>query len=401
MSADRRRWLILALLFAASFLNYFDRQTLSILKPAIKAEFGFNDSGYSMLVTAFMVPYIVMYTLGGRLSDLWGSRFAMGVFVGVWSVVTLATGWVKSFGQLAACRFGLGAAEPGNYPAGIRAITILFPATQRGFALSVFSAGSAIGAVLAPPCVAFMALHYGWRSAFWIPGLLGLGWVIVWLGLTRGGAVAAISGGSPAVSWRDLVRSRELWGIVTARLISDPVWYFYLFWIPGYLQERLGLTLAQAGAVGWIPFLVADLTGIGTTSLSDLFVRRGMHPVRSRTRILILAAAFAPIGLLAPYLDSVPIFLLVASISSAVCVTWLFSSAALMAETFPRSALGTMMGITGSFGAAGALLFNSQIGGIVDRFGYVPVFVIAAMLHPLAALVIYLTVKPRSAESAS
>jgi len=393
---NRTRWIVLILLFAASFLNYFDRQTLSILKPTIKGEFGLDDSGYSLLVTAFMVPYVIMYALGGRLSDRWGSRTAMALFVGFWSAATMLIGWVRNFAQLGACRFGLGFAEAGAFPAGIRALSVLFPSTQRGFALSVFSAGSAIGSMVAPPVIAYLAVTHGWRSAFVLPGMAGLVWVGAWLLLTKGGGMATLRDGSPSTPWSDMFRRRELWGMILARLVSDPVWYFYLFWIPGYLQERLGLTLTQAGAVGWIPFLVADIAGVGITSFSDLLVRRGCNRISSRIRIIMVVAVFAPIALVAPNTASVPLFLFIAAVLGAVCTSTMWSSAALMSEAFPKEAVASMMGVAGAFGALGGLLFNSQIGRVVDTFGYKPVFVLAACLHPIAAVITFLIFRPKT-----
>ena len=392
-TADRRRWVILALLFLASLLNYFDRQTLSILKPTIKSEFGLTDSGYSTLLTLFMAPYIVMYVLSGVMVGRVGSRISMSVFVGVWSLATAAAGFVKTFGQLGVCRFVLGVAEPGNWTAGIRALSILFGPSQRGFAIGVFSAGSALGSILAPPLIAWMAVHYGWRSAFWIPGVIGLFWVVAWWFTFRKTDDAAPAGETAALSWRDLMRRRALWGLLLARLISDPVWYFYLFWIPGYFQERLGLSLVEAGAIGWIPFLAADLGGIGTSSLSDRFVRHGVAPVAARKRVLFAMACLAPLGILASHMNSTAGVLVIFSIVGAMCLTWTFNTATLVGDLFPKNSVGTVMGIIGAAGATGALIFNSQIGAVVDRVGYGPVFLVAGLLHPVAAVVLAILVR--------
>lgn len=393
-TSHRRRWLILGLLFVASLLNYFDRQTLSILKPTIKSEYGLTDSDYSVLLTAFMAPYIVMSILGGRLVDRHGSRLGMALFVGVWSAATAATGFVRNVWQLGFCRFVLGSAEPGNWTAGIRAIALLFPASQRGFAVSFFSAGAALGSILAPPIIAWMAVHYGWRSAFWVPGAVGAVWVVAWWLAFRRRDDEAPPGEEARPAWSELLRRRELWGLLLARLISDPVWYFYLFWIPGYFQEKLGLSLVQAGAIGWIPFLAADLGGIGTASLSDRFVRAGVDPVAARKRVLFAMACLGPVGAAAPFLNSTAAVLVVFSLAGAMCLTWTFNTATLIGDLFPKNATGAVMGMIGAAGATGALIFNSQIGGIVDRFGYAPVFLITAVLHPLAALVLGRLVPP-------
>jgi MFS transporter, ACS family, hexuronate transporter len=398
---DRRRWFILALLFVASVLNYFDRQTLSILKPTIKAEFALTDSGYSTLLTLFMAPYIVMYVLSGVMVGKVGSRISMSVFVGVWSLATAAAGFAKTFGQLGVCRFVLGIAEPGNWTAGIRALSLLFSPSQRGFAVGVFSAGSALGSILAPPLIAWMTVRYGWRSAFWIPGVLGLFWVAAWWFTFRKQDDVAPVGETAPLSWRELFQRRALWGLLLARLISDPVWYFYLFWIPGYFQEKLGLSLTQAGAIGWIPFLAADLGGVGTSSLSDWFVRRGLAPVAARKRVLFAAACFAPLGIIASHLDSTAGVLVIFSVVGAMCLTWTFNTATLVGDLFPKNSVGTVMGIIGAAGATGALVFNSQIGAVIDRVGYGPAFMAAALLHPVAAVVMGTLVRPPKPASQS
>lgn len=393
-AANPRRWVILGLLFTASLLNYLDRQTLSILKPTIKGEFGLTDADYSMLLTVFMVPYVVMYVMSGVFVGRVGSRLSMSLFVGVWSAATVAAGFVRNVWQLGACRFVLGVAEPGNWTAGLRAISILFPASQRGFAVSVFSAGSALGAILAPPIIAWIAVNHGWRSAFWIPGVAGFVWVVVWwFTYRKSDDVAPVETAAP-LGWRELLRRREVWGLLLARLISDPVWYFYLFWIPGYFQEKMGLSLVTAGMIGWIPFLIADIGGVGTASLSDKFVRGGLDPVAARKRVLFASACLAPIGVLVSHMGSNAGVLAVFSLVGAICLTWTFNTATLVADIFPKSSVGLVMGIIGAAGATGGLIFNSQIGAIVDRVGYGPVFRVTGLLHPLAAIILGLMVKP-------
>ncbi|MGH7945300.1 MAG: MFS transporter [Opitutaceae bacterium] len=392
---------ILVLLFLASLLNYFDRQTLSILKVTIKGEFGMDDAGYSALLTLFMAPYIAMYVLGGAFVDRVGSRVSMAIFVGVWSAASCVAGFARNLWELGVCRFVLGIAEPGNWTAGLRALSLLFPASQRGLAVSIFSAGSALGSILAPPVIAWMAVRYGWRSAFVIPGVLGLAWVVAWFALYRSSDDSPATDGAPPLRMGELLRRRELWGLLLARLVSDPVWYFYLFWIPGFFQEKLGLSLAAAGAIGWIPFLVADIGGIGTSALADKWVRGGIHPISARKRVLFASACCAPVGLIAVQTSSLAAVVVVFSLVGAMCLTWTFNTATLVTDTFPKNSTGRVIGVIGAAGATGGLVFNSQIGGVVDRFGYGPVFVVAAVLHPLAALIVHVLVRPRAASLAA
>ncbi|MBC8010765.1 MAG: MFS transporter, partial [Burkholderiales bacterium] len=390
---DRRAWLVLALLVASTFLNYFDRQILSVVKPMIKGEFGLTDSHYSLLVSVFMAAYVVMYPIGGRLVDTYGSRRCMLVFVSVWSLATVFTGFAGGLAHLVICRVVLGLAEPGNYPAALRASALWFSPARRGFATSMFSAGSAIGAIVAPPLIAWIAVKHGWRAAFLIPGAAGAIWLVAWWFIYRDPAVVAPAVGAGAAvapvarpAWGEIMRSRVLWGLVLARLISDPVWYFLLFWFPGYVQERMGLSIGQAGAVGWIPFLVADVGGIGAAAFSDRLVRRGMAPTRARITVLFGVACLAPLAMALGFLTAhLALTIAIFSVLAFVCTTWLFTMAALIADAAPRAAIGTVHGISGAFGATGGLIFNACIGPVVDRTGYVPVFIVAGGLHLLAS----------------
>jgi ACS family hexuronate transporter-like MFS transporter len=390
----RWRWVILGLLFVSTFLNYFDRQTLSVLKPTIKAEFGLNDAGYANIVTAFLVTYIIAYTLGGRFVDRVGSRIALTLFVGTWSLANVCTGLSNTLGQLTACRVVLGAAEPGNYPAALRAAATWFPAPLRGFATSFYQAGSATAAVLALPLIALMATHWGWRTAFVLPGVLGLVWAVAWWMIYRSPSAAyaaEVSGGQPDVEclpWSVLLRNRNLWGIVLARLVSDQVWYFCLFWMPGYLQENLHLSLMTAGLIGWIPFLCADLGGVGSGLVSDRLVRGGRSPAQARKLVLLGAACLAPLVAIVPFTTSVPLALAAFCVVATVCQVWLFNITTLVADVFPRTSVASVLGVSGSFGALGGLINSQLIGHVVDSLGFKPVFLVLAVLHLLASVVL-------------
>lgn len=388
------RWVILGMLFLSTFLNYFDRQTLSVLKPVIKAEFGLDDNGYANIVMAFLVTYMFAYTLAGRLVDWVGSRISLILFVGTWSLASLCTGLSQSLGQLTACRVVLGAAEPGNYPAALRATATWFPAKLRGFAASFYQAGSATAAVLAMPVIALMATHWGWRATFVIPGVLGLLWVVAWWWIYRSPSptyAIEVSAGRPEVAripWGQLWRKRNLWGIVLARMVSDQVWYFCLFWMPGYFQENLHLSLLLAGLIGWIPFLCADLGGIASGLLSDRLVTRGRQPWQARKLILIGSACLAPIGALIPFAPHYALAVAAFCVVTTVCQVWLFNITTLVSDVFPRTSVASVLGISGSFGALGGLISNKLIGLFVGSVGFTLVFLILACLHLIAAVII-------------
>ena len=396
----RRRWVILALIFCAIVLNYFDRQIVSIIKPRLKADFGLDDSGYAVLVNIFAVCYALSYPVAGWLVDRFGARGIMLTGIVVWSSACLGAGLTRVFAPFAFFRGMLGLAEPLAFPAQLRVVTIWFAGTLRATANSLSVAGSSIGAIIAPPLVAWLTLTFNWHVAFIIPGVLGLGLAVLWWSIYRDPPpdIAQRAGAdTPAqgtqFSWPHLWRTRSLWGILLCRFISDPVWYFCLFWLPGYLQEKSGLTLAQIGMVGWIPFLAADLGGIGSAAWSDRLVRRGITPLRARKIMLATVAACAPLCALTPHLPHPAVTLALFSVVGAVCLSWLFSLSVVIAETFPTGNVGSVMGIAAGFGATGAIIFNTYVGQVMQTVGSSRIFAVMALLHPVAAVVMWTMVR--------
>ncbi|MDO8545668.1 MAG: MFS transporter [Opitutaceae bacterium] len=398
MSPLRRRWLILALIFGAIVLNYVDRQILSILKPTLKREFGFDDRGYAVLVNVFTIGYATMYPVTGWLVDRFGARIVMLLGIIGWSAACIGAGLTRTLGQFTFFRGLLGLAEPTAFPAQLRVVTTWFPGTLRATANSVSVAGGTFGAVIAPPLVAWLALTFNWHAAFVVPGILGLVIAVLWVMvyrdppaeiLAQAAASTADAGSGVRFTWPQLWRTRTLWGILVIRFISDPVWYFCLFWLPGYLQENSGLTLKQIGLVGWIPFLAADIGGIASAAWSDRMVKRGMQPLRARKVMLTAVAVLAPVCVLTPHLPHPAATLAIFSVVAAVCLSWLFSLSVVIAETFPLRNAASVLGIAGGCGAAGAVVFNTFVGDMFANFGPARVFAAMAVLHPTAALLLW------------
>ena len=425
MTPHRRRWLILALIFVAIVLNYVDRQILSILKPDLKAHFGFDDRGYALLVNVFTVGYAAMYPVAGWLVDRFGARSIMLLGIVGWSAACIGAGLARTLGQFAFFRGALGLAEPTAFPSQLRVVTTWFPGRLRATANSVSVAGGTFGAVIAPPLVAWLALNLNWHAAFVVPGVLGLVVAIAWVAVYRdpppeilaeaatdassrwtatsgrrrdaSGEPNAPGGRVPpqshAFTWPQLWRTRTLWGILLIRFISDPVWYFCLFWLPGYLRENSGLTLAQVGAVGWIPFLAADLGGIASAAWSDRMVARGAPPLLARKRMLTAMALLAPLCVLTPHLPHPAATLIIFSLVATACLSWLFSLSVVIAETFPTRNVASVLGIAGGCGAAGAVVFNTYVGEMMTTFGPGRVFAAMALLHPIATVVLWTMTK--------
>lgn len=403
LKPERRRWIILALIFGAMVLNYVDRQIVSVLKPTLKVEFGIDDRGYATLINAFVFCYAASYAGAGWLVDRFGAGRTMFWGVLAWSTASLVSGFARTFGQLSVCRGLLGIAEPTTFPSQLRTVTLWFPPAMRATANSICAAGTTIGAIIAAPLVAWLTLNLNWRAAFVIPAAIGLVVAILWRALYRDPPPAVVEETSLNVArnipadqkftWLQLWRTRSLWGILLSRFLSDPVWYFCLFWLPGYLQEKSGLTLAQVGMFGWLPFLAADIGGVGSSILSDRLVKRGVAPLRARKLVLAGAAVFAPLCALTPHLPQPFATLAIFGVVGAVCLTWLFNLGVVVAESFPAANVGSVWGIAGACGAIGAVCFNTYVGEAMATFGSATIFTALAVLHPLAAIVLSLTVR--------
>ena len=407
LAPHRRRWVILGLIFSALVLNYVDRQIVSVLKPTLKAEFSLDDGGYAWLVNVFAVCYAASYPVVGWLVDHFGPRRMMLLGIVGWSTACLGAGFSRTFGALTFFRGMLGLAEPTAFPAQLKVVTIWFPASLRATANSMCIAGTSIGAIIAPPLVAWLAQRYGWHSAFLVPGALGLAIAVLWLLVYRdpppevlAEATHAAGADAPAYTWRQLWTRRTLWGVLLCRLVSDPVWYFCLFWLPGYLQEKSGLSLPEVGMVGWIPFLVADMGSVASSAWSDRLVRRGLSPLRARQVMLTCAAALAPVCALTPFWPQPWVTLAIFSIVGAASLSWLFTLSVVVAETFPARNVGSVLGIAAGFGAVGGIVFNFFVGEMMESLGAQRIFQVMACLHPIAAVVLWTMTRPELPEGA-
>jgi MFS transporter, ACS family, hexuronate transporter len=392
-TTSSRRWVILGLLFLATVINFVDRQTLSILAPTLRSEFGMSDSDYANVVSAFLASYMVMYTVSGRLLDRFGVRVGLAACIGWWSLATMLTARAWNATSLAGCRFLLGIGEPGIFPGGVKVCGEWFPRRLRAFAIGFFSSGSAIGALIAPPLIAWLTLRYGWRMAFVIPGAIGLLWIPVWLMVYRpqrlepeDSDVNAVT--TTARSWRQLLSERQVWGLVLPRLLSDPVWYLYLFWLPDYLQRERGLSLREIGLYGWIPFLFADLGAMGGGALSDWLIRRGWSAQRARIALLVAVACVAPLGALVGFLPTAATAIALTCLIAFLTQCWATNTSALTADTFAQAETGTVAGMMGTAGSLGGVLFTQLLGVAIATFGYSSAFVLGAVMHPIAAVLL-------------
>jgi len=386
------RWSVVWLLFLASVISYVDRQALSINAPVIRDEFGLSNTDYSYLVIGFLVAYTFGYSATGYLVDRIGARRAFGLFMLAWSVVGVLHGLATGFRSLLACRFLLGLGEAGAVPSSMRAISEWFPEHERSKAGGIFAAGTPGGNLVAAPLVAYLTLTFGWRAAFVITGLLGLLWLVPWLRLyhsperhpeidpSERELILSGRGSSQQgnASMRDLLRHREPWAIIIGRFMMDPVWWFYVFWLPNYLTDARGFSLETIGQVAWIPFLTGMVGTMAGGWLSAWLLRRTGSLTIARKAVLFLGAAGSLFGLPAAMVSQAWVsVVLICLVTFALCM-WATIIMTLAADILPPELVGSMTGLSGSGAALGGIVFTFVTGRLVDTVSYWPVFVLAA-----------------------
>lgn len=383
-----RAWILCGLLFLATALSFLDRQVLSVLAPQVTAEFGMSNAVYSKVVFAFVLSYTAMFSLGGRLMDALGTRLGLALSVGVWSAASAAHAFVTGPWSLAAARFLLGVGEGACFPAATKGAVEWMPPHQRALAVGLANGGSAFGAVLAPPLTAWWAPVFGWRGAFLATGLLGCLWLVAWQMAFRGWTPVNLSAARRSVSFRSLLARPEVRRLLVARFCFDPVFYFYMFWIPQYLARERGLSLAQIGSLTWIPFLALGVTNIAAGRLSDVLVQRGWPARKARLTLMLLAALLTPASWFAALSGTPGMAIALMSILMLAHGLWIANYITLIGDTVAAEEVGTAVGLSGTSGGVAGMLSSLAIGPVVDRFSFSPVFMVSAVLYPMAWLII-------------
>jgi ACS family hexuronate transporter-like MFS transporter len=379
----RRRWAVLGLLFASTILNYLDRQALSILAATIQVDLGMSTLDYAKIVQAFLITYTIAYLGAGWVTDKLGTKRSLALFVGWWSLANMLTGMVQSVVQLGAARGALGLGEAGNYTAGPKAVSENFPPAERGFAVGIYTAGAMIGATIAPPLITWLALAYSWRAAFVITGAAGFVWIIVWLLVYRSVPPASEASREP-YPWSRVLSDRTVWGLAGARMIADPVWYFYLFWLPKYMADQYTLGLLQVAQFAWIVYLAADFGSVGGGLLSGLLIKRGIDAQRSRLLVMTLAATLAPMGLFIGGGVGMGAMLALAAVVTFSHLMFQVNLTALVIDRYPGHAVATIFGVIAAGSGVGGILSTQVVGHLVSTTGYAPLFLMMACMHPIA-----------------
>jgi ACS family hexuronate transporter-like MFS transporter len=388
--ASAYRWVILALLFAATTINYLDRTVLAVLIPVIRGEMRLSDQDYGNITGAFQIAYTIGFLLAGNFIDRFGTRVGYAAATLWWSVAAGLHVLAQSTLGFSFWRAMLGLGEAGNFPAAIKAVAEWFPPKDRAFATGIFNSGTTLSSMLGPPAFVWLNMRYGWRSCFVLTSGLGVVWVIAWLAIYRVPEAATepletASGFEPKIGWREALRSRATVAFALGKFLTDPVWWFYLFWLPPYLYDVRKFDLTQ---IGWALPVVYLMAGIGSMAggwLSGFLIERGWETARARRTAMAVCAFMMPVATMAVFAPGPILTIALIGLATAAHQGWSANLYTVASDRFPKGAVASVTGIGGCAGGLGGFLFSAIIPGfVVTHFGYTPMFVFTGTLHVLA-----------------
>jgi ACS family hexuronate transporter-like MFS transporter len=398
------RWRIAFLVSVGIAISYLDRQTLPVAIKAIERDIPVTNQQFSLLQTAFLITYALMYAGGGKLMDVLGTRRGFTLIMIFWSLACAGHGLASTFVMLAAMRLLLGAGEGGGFPAATRAVTEWFAVKERSTAMGIVNAGTAIGMIVAPPLIALVLSFASWRWVFFITGVLGLLWTLWWrreyfppeqhprLAEAERQKLPPSTATEPALGWLELLRFRQTWGVVLAKFLSDAAWYFYLFWLPKYLYDARGFDIKAVGTFAWIPPAAAGIGCLVGGWFSSWLLQRQLSVDRARKIALGASAIVMPLILFVP---SVPVAWAIALFSIAYFGQQSWSTLVMILPTdiFPKNNVGAVAGLVGFGGAMGGVVFGQLVGYLLDHgYGWGMVFALAGSFHVVAFFVICLAI---------
>ena len=390
------RWRIAVLVFFAIAISYLDRQALAVAIDAIQKDIPLTNFEYGALASTFLFAYALMYAGGGALIDRLGTRRGFFIIMVFWSLACASHSLATGFWALAASRFLLGAGEGGGFPAATKVIAERFPATERSSAMGLVNAGTAVGAVVAPPAIAAIISYGSWRWVFIACGLVGLVWSVWWLRaytVTAESTATADAGTGRPMPWSRLLTYRQVWGLVGAKFLTDAAWFFYIAWLPKYLYDARGFDVKQVGLYAWVPFAASGVGSLLGGWFSSRLLASGRSVDFSRKLALGLSASMMPVIVLVP---NVPVewALLLFSIAFFGQQSWSTLVMIVPTDLFERRIVASVAGLVGFGGAMGGLTMNLIAGKLLDAgFGYETVFSIVGTLHVTAFIVILLAIR--------
>src|SRR5690348_15315050 len=385
---------MISLVFSTTIINYLDRQTLSVAAPVLIEQFHMSNMAYSRIVFAFMLAYTIMNAVSGPLIDRLGTKLGYALCIAWWSASSVLHAFARGAFSLGAYRFLLGMGEAGNWPAGVKVVAEWFPERERALASGVFNSGSSVGAILAPPVVAFILLRFGWPSAFLLIGLLGFIWLVFWWKFYRTPEDAVVTERPPG-AW-GLFRKRLVWSFTLSKIFMDPAWYFYIFWFPEYLKRARHFDMAQIGAYAWIPFFVAGIGNVLGGFVSALLIRRGISVTVARKAAVTLFAILMTAAIPAVLVSSAALAIAFVAIAMAGYTGSLANMLALPTDVFPKNAVASVYGLASMGAGFGGMLFTLITGWLVDHYSYTPVFIGFGILPLICALILWMLAGPLS-----
>ena len=397
------RWVVCALVFFATTVNYIDRQVIGILAPTLQREIGWTEVEYGYIVTAFQAAYAIGLLLVGRLLDVLGTKIGYALALAVWSVAAMAHALARTPFGFGAARFALGLGESGNFPAAIKTMAEWFPRRERALATGIFNAGTNVGAVIAPLAVPWIAVTYGWRWAFILTGAIGLLWLLFWLPMYDhparhprvSPAELALIRSDPEdpaqrIPWLRLLPHRQTWAFAAGKFMTDPIWWFYLYWIPKFLHDKHGLSLLKLGPPLVAIYLIADIGSIGGGWLSSTMLRRGVSVNRARKLAMLVCAVCVTPIVFASGVTSMWVAVALVGLAAAAHQGWSANLFTLASDLFPRSAVASVVGLGGMAGAIGGMLIATAAGWVLQLTGsYHLLFMVAGSAYLVALLVVH------------
>ena len=393
------RWTVCALLFFATTINYIDRQVLGILAPQLQRIIGWSEIEYGYIVTAFQTAYALGLLLFGRFIDRFGTRLGYSVAILVWSFAAMAHAAARTAFGFGAARFTLGLGEAGNFPSAIKVVAEWFPKKERALATGIFNAGCNVGAVIAPAVVPWMTVKFGWPAAFILTGSIGFIWVIFWILLyevpekkkslsPKELAHILSDPAEPApekIDWLSLLKYRQTWAIVIGKFLTDPIWWFYLYWLPKFLNAQFGLTLVKLGLPLIVVYAITDVGSVGGGWMSSVLIKRGWTVNRSRKTVMLICALCVLPIMTASQASQLWGAVLLIGLAAAAHQAWSANIFTFASDIFPKKAVGSVTGLGGMAGAIGGMLFSTSAGYLLEWTGsYVILFIISGSAYLLA-----------------
>lgn len=401
------RWRIVVLLFFASTINYIDRQVLGILAPQLSLEFGWSESDYGFIIMAFQMAYALGLISMGTLLDKIGTRIGFIIAMSLWSLAGMAHATASSVFSFALSRFSLGIGQSANFPAAIKTVAEWFPKKERALATGIFNSGPNIGAILVPLMVPAIALKWGWQMAFLITGALGFIWLIFWILMYRKPETDKrltdserwhilqddLEPETTKLPWKSIISYKQTWGICLARFLTDPIWWFFLYWLPKFLNSNYNSNLTNIG----MPLIVIYVVSIGGSIfggwMSSFLIGRGMNPVKARKNTIFLMALLVVPIFFASLTANLWLAVLLISMATFAHQGYAANIFTIVSDIYPKSAVGSVTGLAGFAGAVGGILFSAAVGLILEFTGsYYVIFGIASMAYLLCWLSLYLLV---------